>query len=82
MIGKNILYERSYYDPKGAYDLWNSRPFQDIRSSDEMQIFAEFMYDHDFVADISVSVDSPIKNTYLKVGVSKVLTPNKNIDTT
>ena len=73
-------YERSYYDPKGANDLWNSRPFQDTKPSQEMQIFTEFMYDHDFVADISVSVDTPIKNTYVKVGASKVLSPNKNID--
>ncbi len=73
-------YERSYYDPKGANDLWNSRPFQDTKPSQEMQIFTEFMYDHDFVADISVSVDTPIKNTYVKVGVSKVLSPNENID--
>ena len=73
-------YERSYYDPKGANDLWNSRPFQDTKPSQEMQIFTEFMYDHDFVADISVSVDTPIKNTYVKVGASKVLSPNKNIN--
>ena len=73
-------YERSYYDPKGANDLWNSRPFQDTKPSQEMQIFTEFMYDHDFVADISVSVDTPIKNTYVKVGASEVLSPNKNID--
>ena len=73
-------YERSYYDPKGANELWNSRPFQDTKPSQEMQIFTEFMYDHDFVADISVSVDTPIKNTYVKVGASKVLSPNKNID--
>ena len=73
-------YERSYYDHKGANDLWNTRPFQDTKPSQEMQIFTEFMYDHDFVADISVSVDTPIKNTYVKVGASKVLSPNKNID--
>ena len=60
--------------------MWNSRPFQDTKPSQEMQIFTEFMYDHDFVADISVSVDTPIKNTYVKVGASKVLSPNKNID--
>ena len=30
-------YERSYYDPKGANDLWNSRPFQDTKPSQEMQ---------------------------------------------
>ena len=60
--------------------MWNSRPFQDTKPSQEMQISTEFMYDHDFVADISVLVDTPIKNTYVKVGASKVLSPNKNID--
>ena len=60
--------------------MWNSRPFQDTKSSQEMQIFTEFMYDHDFVADISVSLDIPTKNSYFKVGASKVLSPNKNID--
>ena len=73
-------YERSYYDPKGANDLWNSRPFQDTKPSQEMQIFTEFMYDHDFVADISVSASIPKTVINVKVGVSKVLSPNKNID--
>ena len=73
-------YERSYYDPKGANDLWNSRPFQDTKPSQEMQIFTEFMYDHDFVADISVSASIPKTEINVKVGVSKVLSPNKNID--
>jgi len=73
-------YERSFYDPKGARDLWNSRPFQDTKPSQEMQIFAEFMYDHDFVFDVSVSIDTQKENTYFKAGVSKVLSPSKNID--
>ena len=75
-------YERSYYDPKGANDLWNSRPFQDTKPSLEMQIFTEFMYDHDFVADISVSVGIPKTNLNIKVGASTVLSPSKNIDAT
>ena len=81
----NIIYgkaasERSFYDPKGANDLWNSRPFQETKPSQEMQTFTEFMYEHDFVADISVSVSTKIEDSYVKVGVSKVLSPNKNID--
>lgn len=81
----NIVYgraafERSFYDPKGAIDLWNSRPFQDVEPSQEMQIFAEFMYDHDFVADISVSASIPKTPFYIKVGASNVISPNKNIN--
>ena len=75
-------YERSFYDPKGAKDLWNSRPFQDIKPSTEMQIFTEFMYDHDFVADISISVSVPYIKMNVKVGASKVISPNKNINAT
>ena len=45
-----------------------------------MQIFTEFMYDHDFMTDVSVSVNTPIPNTYIKVGVSNLISPNKNID--
>ena len=73
-------YEKSFYDPDGAKDLWNSRPFQDTKPSKEMQTFTELMYDHDFATDISVSIDTPIKNTYIKFGVSKVMSPSKNIN--
>lgn len=45
-----------------------------------MQIFTKTMFEHDFAADISVSFDVPLPNTYFKVGVSKVLSPNKNIN--
>ncbi|MBQ3215976.1 MAG: RHS repeat-associated core domain-containing protein [Oscillospiraceae bacterium] len=81
----NIVYgqaahEMSFYNPRGASNLWNSRPFQDTKPSQEMQIFAEFMYNHDFVADVSVSIDTKKNNTYFKFGVSKVLSPSKNID--
>lgn len=81
----NIVYgraasERSFHDPQGASELWNSRPFQNTEPSQEMQIFTEFMYDHDFVADVSISIDTPLDNTYFKFGVSKILSPSKNID--
>ena len=81
----NIVYGRAadelrFSDPQRAYEIWNSRPFQDTEPSPEMQAFAGFMYDHDFVADISVSVDTQIENTYFKVGASKVLSPSKNIN--
>ena len=80
----NIVYGRaakvlSFYDPKAANDLWNSRPFQNTKPSQEMQIFTEFMYDHDFVVDFSGSVDTPIKNTYVKFGFSKVFSSSKNL---
>ncbi|MGN1157129.1 MAG: RHS repeat-associated core domain-containing protein, partial [Agathobacter sp.] len=83
----NIVYgraafERSFYDPSGASDLWNSRPYQDITPSQEMQIFTEFIYDHDFVADVSISIDTTKANTYVKSGVSKVFSPSKNINAT
>ena len=82
----NIVYERaataqSFVDPKGAQDLWNSRPFQDTKPSNEMQIFTKARYDHDFVADVSVSVSTP-KNTYVKGGISKVISPSKSINAT
>ncbi len=73
-------YIQGFYDPKGARDLWNSRPFQDTKPSQEMQTFTEFMYEHDFVFDISVSLGTPLKIVNAKVGVSKVLSPSKNIN--
>lgn len=45
-----------------------------------MQLFSELMYEQDFVFDLSVSASIPICNTYGKVGVSKVLSPNKYIN--
>ncbi len=47
-----------------------------------MQIFIEFMYDHDFVADVSISASIPKTILNAKVGISRVLSPNKNIDAT
>ena len=83
----NIVYgraafERNFYDPKGASDLWNSRPFQETKPSPEMQIFTEFVYNHDFVADISISATIPKTPLYVKAGASRVLSPSKNIDAT
>lgn len=80
IVYRRAAFERNYYDPKGASDLWNSRPFQETKPSPEMQIFTEFVYNHDFVADISVSVSVPKTPFYGKVGVSRVISPNKNID--
>ena len=80
LVYGRAAYEQSFYDPKGADDLWNSRPFQDTKPSQEMQIFTEFVYDHDFVADISVSASIPKTKINVKVGVSKVLSPSKNIN--
>ena len=80
LVYGRAAYERSFYDPNGANDLWDSRPFQDIEPSQEMQIFTEFMYDHDFVADISVSASIPKTKINVKVGVSNLLSPNKNIN--
>lgn len=81
----NIVYgkaaaERSIIDPKGAQELWKSRPFQDIKPSQEMQIFTKAMCDLDITVDVSVSVNIPWSELYAKVGVSKVISPNKNID--
>ena len=75
-------YERSFYDPKGANELWNSRPHQDIKVSQEMQLFTEFMYDLDLVVDVSVSVSIPGTSISAKVGISKVLSPSQNINAT
>ena len=89
----NIVYGKaafamSFTDPQGASELWNSRPFQDIHPSTEMQIFTEVMYDQNYVFDLSVTVDSQLicpnapDNTYIKVGVSKLISPSTNIDAT
>ena len=75
-------YERSFYDPVGASELWNSRPYQEITPSPEMQIFTEFMYDHDVVADVSISIDTKKDNTYVKFGFSKVFSASKSINAT
>ena len=80
----NIVYGRashvqSFYDPVGANDLWNSRPFQETKPSLEMQAFAELMYEYDFVTDFSLSI-SLSKTTYFKAGTSSVLSPSKNIN--
>jgi RHS repeat-associated protein len=72
--------KRAVYDPKGAQELYNSRPFQDVKPSKEMQAFTEFMYDTNFVFDLSISISTPLKNTYIKVGASKVTSPNKNLN--
>ena len=72
--------KRALYDPKGAQELYNSRPFQDVKPSKEMQAFTEFMYDTNFVFDLSISISTPLKNTYIKVGASKVTSPNKNLN--
>ena len=81
----NIVYggeaaKMFFTNPAGAVQLWNSRPFQDAHPSQEMQIFSEFMYSHDFVADVSVSGSIPKTNIYGKVGVSKVFSPSKDIN--
>ncbi len=73
--------KKALYDPQGAKDLYNSRPFQDVKPSKEIQIFTEFMYDTDVVIDASVSVSLP-HNTYVKAGVSTILSPNKDIQST
>ena len=81
----NVVYGRaatllSFCNPKAANNLWNSRPFQNKAPSSEMQMFTEFIYDHDFVADFSVSVDTKYENTYIKFGISKVVSSSKNLN--
>ena len=61
--------------------MWNSRPFQQTKPSTEMQLFAQFLYAQDYAVDASVTI-SIIGNTYVKFGLSRVLSPNKNIDAT
>ena len=73
---------QAYYDPQGAAELWRSRPFQDVEPSKEMQIFTEFMYEQDFVVDASVSFNLPVENAYLKIGISELLSANKNMNAT
>ena len=74
--------KKAYYDPQGAVELWRSRPFQDVETSKEMQIFTEFMYDHDFVVDASITFDLPVENAYFKIGISELLSANKNMNST
>ena len=83
----NIVYgqaafERSFYDPKGAYELWHNRPFQDTKPSAEMQIFTSFVYNYDFVVDISISADIPKTDGYIKIGASTLLSASKDINAT
>lgn len=73
---------QSFYDPQGAAELWSSRPFQDVKPSNEMQIFTEFMYEHDFVVDASISFNLPVEHAYLKIGISELLSANKNMNAT
>ena len=75
-------YERSFYDPEGAAELWNSRPYQNTTPSPEMQMFTALAYDSSTVYDISLTVSVPHTNVYVKAGVSRVLSPKKDIDAT
>ena len=83
----NIIYgkeamKKSFTDPQGAQELWNERPFQETKPSQEMQIFTDIMYENDITIDFSLSIPTPVSGTYVKVGVSKLFSANKDINAT